>query len=561
MKKWLAMILVLCMTVVLLAGCGDKDDDKKKKNKTSITKGDMFDMLEAMGNTTTGEIKMNFNADGANDNGTVSGSINLKTDTEKNACSFSLNADVDIAGKKMNISLTDAIVMADGNLYVNLPEVAKALGGIEPSLKDMVDTSKLGWFKLPLPDDMPKVDTAFQKKLVDTFVGLFENMTKNAEMKGEDGDYTAKFASKDAYVQVITAISGFVKNDLKGLMNDSLTKATSMDIDLNKYVEKLISEYKNDLLEVGKDYGLDENTLNAYIDQIKGQDLNKMLDEAKAQGKEMSGQMITDEQIDQLVKQLDATAENLKNSDQEIPVDCKARVYTTDDSYKAEIEAVGKKEGSGKITINMEVIPGAPSIKAPSSDAMSLKSIADIAAPFIMGGVKPTKPTPTEAPDDPTPTPTEKPADPTPTEAPADPTPTEAPADPTPTEAPIADATTSYKDGKVTIAMGNGGVLTFDMPGNYTQATAGTDSLVVLDGTTGTSIMTFDYSMYSEDLIISGYKAYGEVTKVGDWYTVDVGQGRAAIQVIKGQLLQIMTAGDMDYLKSMIGTISNIQMK
>jgi hypothetical protein len=561
MKKWLAMILVLCMTVVLLAGCGDKDDDKKKKNKTSITKGDMFDMLEAMGNTTTGEIKMNFNADGANDNGTVSGSINLKTDTEKNACSFSLNADVDIAGKKMNISLTDAIVMADGNLYVNLPEVAKALGGIEPSLKDMVDTSKLGWFKLPLPDDMPKVDTAFQKKLVDTFVGLFENMTKNAEMKGEDGDYTAKFASKDAYVQVITAISGFVKNDLKGLMNDSLTKATSMDIDLNKYVEKLISEYKNDLLEVGKDYGLDENTLNVYIDQIKGQDLNKMLDEAKAQGKEMSGQMITDEQIDQLVKQLDATAENLKNSDQEIPVDCKARVYTTDDSYKAEIEAVGKKEGSGKITINMEVIPGAPSIKAPSSDAMSLKSIADIAAPFIMGGVKPTKPTPTEAPDDPTPTPTEKPADPTPTEAPADPTPTEAPADPTPTEAPIADATTSYKDGKVTIAMGNGGVLTFDMPGNYTQATAGTDSLVVLDGTTGTSIMTFDYSMYSEDLIISGYKAYGEVTKVGDWYTVDVGQGRAAIQVIKGQLLQIMTAGDMDYLKSMIGTISNIQMK
>ena len=553
MKKWLAMILVLCMTVVLLAGCGDKDDDKKKKNKASITKGDMFDMLEAMGNTTSGEIKMNFNADGAGDNGTVSGSINLKTDAENNACSFSVNADVNIAGKKVNLSLSDAIVMADGNLYVNLPEIAKAIGGIEPSLKDMIDTSKLGWFKLPLPDDMPKVDTAFQKKLVGTFVGLFENMTKNAEMKGEDGDYTAKFASKDAYVQVITAISGFVKNDLKGLMNDSLTKATSINIDLNKYVEKIISEYKNDILEVGKDYGLDESTLNAYIDQIKAQDLNKMLDEAKAQGKEMSGEMLTDEQINELVKQIDATAEKLKNSDEEIPVDCKARVYTTDDSYKAEIEAVGKKDGTGKITISMEVIPGAPSIKAPSSDAMSLKSIADIAAPFIMGGVKPTKPTPTEAPDDPTPTPTEKPEDPTPT-------PTEAPAEPTPTEAPADDATTSYKNGKVTIAMSKGGALTFDMPGNYTQATAAEDSLVLLDGTIGTSIMTFDYSNYSEELILTGYKAYGELTKVGDWYTVDVGQGRAAIQVIKGQLVQIMTNGDMDYLKSMIGTISNIQM-
>ncbi|MBO4627363.1 MAG: hypothetical protein J5645_05270 [Lachnospiraceae bacterium] len=551
MKKWLAMILVLCMTVVLLAGCGDKDDDKKKKNKASITKGDMFDMLEAMGNTTSGEIKMNFNADGADDNGTVKGSINLKTDAENNACSFSVNADVNIAGKKVNLSLTDAIVMADGNLYVNLPEIAKAIGGIEPSLKDMVDTSKLGWFKLPLPDDMPKVDTAFQKKLVGTFVGLFENMTKSAEMTGEDGDYTAKFASKDAYVQAITAISGFVKNDLKGLMNDSLTKATSINIDLNKYVEKIISEYKNDLLEVGKDYGLDESMLNAYIDQIKAQDLNKMLDEAKAQGKEMSGEMLTDEQIGELVKQIDATAEKLKNSDEEIPVDCKARVYTTDDSYKAEIEAVGKKDGSGKITISMEVIPGAPSIKAPSSDAMSLKSIADIAAPFIMGGVKPTQPTPTEAPDDPTPTPTEKPADPTPTEAPAEPTPTEAPAD---------NATTSYKNGKVTIAMSKGGALTFDMPGNYTQATAAEDSLVLLDGTIGTSIMTFDYSNYSEELILTGYKAYGDLTKVGDWYTVDVGQGRAAIQIIKGQLVQIMTNGDMDYLKSMIGTISNIQM-
>ena len=39
--------------------------------------------------------------------------------------------------------------------------------------------------------------------------------------------------------------------------------------------------------------------------------------------------------------------------------------------------------------------------------------------------------------------------------------------------------------------------------------------------------------MYSEDMILTGYKVYGELTKVGDWYTVDVGQARIAIRIIR----------------------------
>ena len=164
MKRILALILVLCMAVCMLAGCGDKDEKKKKDSQASIKKGDMFDMLEEMGNTSTGEVKMNIDFD-IEEAGSFNGGIDLKTNAEKNACSVGFTFKGNIEGKDINLSVSDALVMADGYLCVNLPEIAKALTGIEPQFKDMIDTSKLGWFKFPLPDDMPAYDAAFQKKL------------------------------------------------------------------------------------------------------------------------------------------------------------------------------------------------------------------------------------------------------------------------------------------------------------------------------------------------------------------------------------------------------------
>ncbi len=557
MKRILALILVLCMAVCMLAGCGDKDEKKKKDSQASIKKGDMFDMLEEMGNTSTGEVKMNIDFD-IEEAGSFNGGIDLKTNAEKNACSVGFTFKGNIEGKDINLSVGDALVMADGYLCVNLPEIAKALTGIEPQFKDMIDTSKLGWFKFPLPDDMPAYDAAFQKKLVGTFVGLFENMTKKAEMSGDDGDCSAKFASKESYVQAFTAFRDFVKNDFKGLANSIVEKTMGLSIDLNKYVDKLINEYKSDALEIGKAYGLDEATLNQYIDQIKAQDLNKMLDDAKKQGEGMSSQMLTDEQIEGMVKQFDQIIEQANASENDPKAELSARVYTTDDSYKADIALKQTRDGNGKATISLEVIPGDPSVKAPSDNVMSIKSIADLAAPLLGGGgidIPDPTPTPTEAPADPTPTPTEAPADPTPT-------PTEAPADPTPTEAP-ASKETSYENGKLTWVLGNGKTLSCDVPGNYKLYSTNEMQTILLDGTKMVAFTYQDVSAYSQDLIDASLNVYGYDKGIacGDWKIVEYGGARMGIQVYEKQLVIMSTNGDMDFAKSVLESITNFDIK
>ncbi|MCR5376934.1 MAG: hypothetical protein K6E71_09330 [Lachnospiraceae bacterium] len=559
MKRILALILVLCMAVCMLAGCGDKDEKKKKDSQASIKKGDMFDMLEEMGNTSTGEVKMNFDF-AVTESNKFNGGIDVKTDAENNACSIGFTFKGNMEGKDLNLTLEDALVMADGYLCINLPEIAKAITGVEPQLKDMIDTSKLGWFKFPLPDDMPKFDAAFQKKLVGTFVGLFENMTKKAEMSGDDGDCTAKFASKESLVQAIVAFRDFVKSDLKGLANSIVEKTMGISIDLNKYVDKLINEYKSDALEIGKAYGLDEATLNQYIDQIKAQDLNKMLDEAKKQGEGMTSQILTDEQIDEMVKQFDQVIERANASENDPKAELLARVYTTDDSYKADIDLKQTEGGNGKVSISLEVIPGDPSVKAPSDNVMSIKAIADLAAPLLGGGID--IPTPTDTPDPTaTPTPTEAPAaTPTPTEAPADPTPTEAPADPTPTEAP-GSKETSYENGKLTWVLGNGKTLSCDVPGNYKLYSTNEMQTILLDGTKTVAFTYQDVSAYSQDLIDATLKTYGEGVPVGDWNLIEYTGVRMGIQVYEKQLVIMSTNGDMDFAKSVLESITNFDIK
>ena len=559
MKRILALILVLCMAVCMLAGCGDKDEKKKKDSQASIKKGDMFDMLEEMGNTSTGEVKMNIDFD-IEEAGSFNGGIDLKTNAEKNACSVGFTFKGNIEGKDINLSVSDALVMADGYLCVNLPEIAKALTGIEPQFKDMIDTSKLGWFKFPLPDDMPAYDAAFQKKLVGTFVGLFENMTKKAEMSGDDGDCSAKFASKESYVQAFTAFRDFVKNDFKGLANSIVEKTMGLSIDLNKYVDKLINEYKSDALEIGKAYGLDEATLNQYIDQIKAQDLNKMLEEAKKQGEGMSSQMLTDEQIDGIVKNIDQVIERANASENDPKAELLARVYTTDDSYKADIDLKQTEGGNGKVSISLEVIPGDPSVKAPSDNVMSIKSIADLAAPLLGGGID--IPTPTDTPDPTaTPTPTEAPAaTPTPTEAPeATPTPTAAP-----TEAPT-EKETSYKDGKLNLVLSNGKVLSCEIPGNYKLNSASGSQAILLDGVTTCAFTYQDFSAYSQDLvdttIATMLKSYGEGIDCGDWQIYEYGGVRLGIQVYQKQLVIVSSNADVETFKGMLNSIKNFDIK
>ena len=313
-------------------------------------------------------------------------------------------------------------------------------------------------------------------------------------------------------------------------------------------------------MEVGKAYGLDEATLNQYIDQIKAQDLNKMLDDAKKQGEGMSSQMLTDEQIEGMVKQFDQIIEQANASENDPKAELSARVYTTDDSYKADIALKQTRDGNGKATISLEVIPGDPSVKAPSDNVMSIKSIADLAAPLLGGGID--IPTPTDTPDPTaTPTPTEAPAaTPTPTEAPeATPTPTAAP-----TEAPT-EKETSYKDGKLNLVLSNGKVLSCEIPGNYKLNSASGSQAILLDGVTTCAFTYQDFSAYSQDLvdttIATMLKSYGEGIDCGDWKIYEYGGVRLGIQVYQKQLVIISSNADVETFKGMLNSIKNFDIK
>jgi len=545
MKKWLSMILVLCMAVAMLAGCGKDDDDEDKKSKSSVKKGDAFDMLEEMGNTTSGEYQIGFDFDIPDSKvSKMNGTINLKTDGSN--CSLGLVLDMDDEGQKLSISTADLLIVADGNLYLNLPEFVKAAGSIEKSISDIVDSSKLGWFKLPLPDDLPKLDTSFQKKLVGSFVGLFENMSKKANIDGDDGDMTISFENKEAWAEAFRAVSAFVKNDFKGIVNSCIEKTQGIKIDFNKYAEKLIDTYKSEVVEIGKDYGLDEQTIDMYVQQIKSMDLNEKVAELQAQGENASSEFISDEEIAEIGKKLDELATKAESSEKELKAFIKGHVYTTDDSYKAEFFTESKEEGAPYLSVKLEVIPGDPGVKAPGSDVMTLKQIADIAEPFIKMGGGIDDP-------DPTPTPTEVPADPTPI-------PTVEPADPTPTTEPDSGTKTSLENGKGVIVCGSGGTVTFDYAGTATVGAASTDSLTIVENGIGCSIMTFDYSMYTKDVIRQSYASYGEVIDYGDWMLVDVTQAKVGIIYFDdGVLLQVTAIGEFDDLKNILDNMSNVK--
>ena len=391
MKKLIALLMILCLSVSMLAGCGSKDEDDKEDAKSKVVKGDMFDMLEAMGNTKSGVVKADF--DMKYDGQFIKGTITCGMDAASKACSFGISFDMDASGRKFNLSIDDLFVVADKNLYLNLKNIMAAVLKLaamsgEESVKqvsDAIDLNKLGWFKIPLPDDLPDYNDKLQKSYVNSFVSLFENMLKNTKLEGEDGDYTAVLKTKDDLAQVVVPVRDFLKSDLKGLVNNTKSSLTDFNIDLDKYFDKLVSTYKQDILDVGKDYGLDEASLDQMIKSVKDMKLNEQFAKYKGEiEKELSTDALTDEQINEMTKPFDEVIEKLKSYDKEIPMESSIRVKADDSSYTADVKLNAQGSDNKKVDVNLSVNvkPGDPGIKAPGS-VMSVKEIADLVTPLM----------------------------------------------------------------------------------------------------------------------------------------------------------------------------------
>ena len=583
MKKLIALLMVLCLSVTLLAGCGSKngEDDPKPKLVTD----DMFDMLEAMGNTTSGTVTAEFSFDFAGQTG--KGTISYSIDASSKACDFGVSLDVDVKGQKMSLAIDDIARVVDNNLYINLKDVAsevmKLMVSMSPEeasvLKDSLDTSKLGWFKFPLPDDLPDYNEKLQKKYVNSFVGLFENMLKNTKQEGEDGDYTAVLKTKEDYAQAVTAIRDFIKSDLKGIYEDTQKSVSDLNFDVEKYFDKLVSTYKADALEIGKDYGLTEEYLDQMIKSVKDMNLNEKFAEMKKQYEEEASQsVITDEQINEITKELDSTIEQIKAFEGEVPLQSTIRVAVEDDAYVANLKLVSdSEEAKGSMTLKLTVKPGDPGVKAPDG-VMTVKEIADIVVPLMTINPNPgpdLTPTPmpvapTEAPTE-APTPTEAPApteEPTPTEEPAPtdvptPEPTEAPSDPTPTPDNGNDGGSTFSNGKAVIVNGDK-TFSFDLAGDWEFVDGDGGTLTLSKGSDFVSFTTMDMTGVSDaqfQTLLSTYaSSYKQLDAVNGFDIYEITTGMyACIQKVGNTMFGISVIGGEDLVNDVCSSISNMQ--
>ena len=567
MKKLIALLMVLCLSVSMLAGCGSKGGDEKDP-KSKVVKGDMFDMLEAMGNTTSGTVKADFSLSfgGKSTKGTLSYSV----DAASKSCAFGLSFSSDTTGTKMDVAVDTIAVIVDNNLYLNLKDLAGQLMKLAAAsndasakaFQDAVDTSKLGWFKFPLPDDLPNYNDKLQKNYVNSFVSLFENMLKNTKMEGKDGDYTAVLTTKEDYAQVATAIRDFIKSDLKGLMDTTKGSMSDLNFDLEKYFDKLVETYKKDAVEIGKDYGLTEEYIDQMVKSVKDMKLNDQFANYKKQFEEqMSKQVLSDEDINAMAANIDKTIEKIQKFEGDVPLKTTIKV-SADDSYTADLKFESSAEGEeGAMSLTINVKPGDPGVKAPD-DVMTVKQIADIATP-LLGTVKPqpNQPTPTVEPVN-TPTP-----EATPTEAPAatptpEATPTEAPAaTPTPAQ---TEGTTSFQNGKATIALGKGKTLTCDVAGDWEMSgNPEENSLTLMKGFTDIlQFTTADVGNYSQDMIESQLSAYTKLGEHGDWGVYTLVDGICSCYTIKDGIMVVVTVfGDFDTAKSQLDLISNLKVQ
>ena len=154
-KRIVALFMIMILGLTCLTACGDKDDEKDsgKKKKSAKSYESVYDIVDALQKFEKGTVILTIDAD-AGEQGHVNGTINAITDGKGNF-KIGISADVNTKDQKMNMSADDVIIIKDKMAYINLAEIIKvagAAGGAE--VADMFANMKLGYFAVPLPDDL-----------------------------------------------------------------------------------------------------------------------------------------------------------------------------------------------------------------------------------------------------------------------------------------------------------------------------------------------------------------------------------------------------------------------
>ncbi|MBO4697743.1 MAG: hypothetical protein J5643_10790 [Lachnospiraceae bacterium] len=385
-KRMIALLMILVLGLSCLTACGDKDDDEKKgKKKSAKSYETVYDVVDAMQEFKKGTVILTIDAD-AGEDGIIKGTINAVCDGKGNF-KLGIAADVNTKDQKFSVSADDILIVKDKMAYINLGAILKAADMIAgEGISEMFADMKLGYFAIPLPDDL---DTAAAFDTVNTTVSgtgdFLRAALKDAEVKGEDGDFTVKFTNAQSYKTFIGATADYIEKK-----TPELTKAVNTEdlkkIDLNAYVKKLLDYYGEDINILAGAIGIEQAQVDALIEQIKAQDLNAAL--AGAVDEKLGNTDALKSELAEAVTELRKTAEQITDEqvkDQQLEFNVKV----TDAGYKIKGNAVLKENNKEvKIDYSVRISEDVSSISAPS-DITRLRDFKDLVASLggMIGGM------------------------------------------------------------------------------------------------------------------------------------------------------------------------------
>lgn len=385
-KKIVALLMILVLGLTCLTACGDKDDEKDsgKKKKSAKSYESVYDIVDEIQKFEKGTVILTLDAD-AGEDGHVNATINSVTDGKGNI-KLGISADVNTKGQKLNLSADDVVIIKDKMAYINLEELVKVAGlagGAE--ITEMFANMKLGYFAVPLPDDLDYSEIlGIFGQFAEGSSDFLKGALKDAEVTGEKGDFSIKFTNAQSYKTFLNATADYVEKKApdveKAISNNSLDK-----IDMNAYVKKLLDYYGEDINILAQAMGVDQAQVNAMLDEIKKQDLNAKIKE------ELEGEIGN---VDELKESLaEAIGEIRKSADKLTDEQLKDQqlemtVKATDSGFKIKGNALLKEDGKEvKADYSIRISDDVSSISAPSkiTKLRDFKDLLSSLAPMLGG--------------------------------------------------------------------------------------------------------------------------------------------------------------------------------
>ena len=360
-KKLTALLLVLVMVMTCFVACGDKDKKKDKETKKSSYK-DIYEMLEDIGKINKGTVSIAADFDlGQTGNGKIS--LTVGTDGKGNA-TLGASIKADVKDAKIDFSVDDLMVVKDKMMYLNLGGIVKAVASIEPDAAKMLGDIELDYFAVPLPDDLEtKTVDSVKNDGMKLVVDFLKKALADAKISGEGTEFTVEFPDVKSYQTVLNTLADYLEKDVLDTVKNSTKDSDLKNIDLNKYVEKLINYYYDDIVELAGALEMDKAQVDELIAEIKKQDMSELVESE-------AGDLVDTEEIEAKLKEAAAEVRKLATELTEDDVkgmDIKLNVKSVDGGFKIKGTMVASKDGKeAKIDATIRISEDVPTISAPS---------------------------------------------------------------------------------------------------------------------------------------------------------------------------------------------------